>query len=236
MLEVETIDAYYGASRVLSQISLRVNPGEIVGLLGRNGSGKTTLLKSILGLVLIKSGQILFNGHKISGLESHKIPRLGIAYLPQNLRVFPTLTVFENLKLAALKGKFDERSLEAIFARFPQLKGRLKQPAGTLSGGEQQMLAVARALIQKPKLLLLDEPTEGLMPSLVTTVEGAIQSAKENGTSVLLAEQNLEVALRLCDRIYILEKGMIVLEKPANELSERELQKYLGLGIPEVAF
>ena len=236
MLELEALDAYYGASRVLNKVSLRVNAGETVGLLGRNGSGKTTLLKSILGLVTIRSGQIFFNSQKISGLVAHKIPRLGIAYMPQNQRVFPTLTVLENLKLAALKGKFDWRSLEATLERFPQLKGRLKQPAGTLSGGEQQILAIARALMPRPKLLLLDEPTEGLMPSLVAAVEDAINAAKEGGTGVLMAEQNLGTALKLCDRVYILEKGTIMLEKPVNELSERELQKHLGLGLPEVAF
>ncbi len=235
MLELEAVDAYYGAGRVLNKVSLRVFAGEIVGLLGRNGSGKTTLLKSILGLVPVRSGQIFFNVHNISRLAAHEIPRLGIAYVPQNQRVFPKLTVLENLKLAALKSKIDERSLEAIFEQFPQLKGRLKQPAGTLSGGEQQMLAFVRTWLQRPKLMLLDEPTEGLMPSLVAVVEDAIKSAKEGGTGVLLAEQNLETALKLCDRIYILERGRVVLEKRANELSERELQKHLGLGLPEVA-
>jgi len=223
MLRLEAIEAYYGASRALHGVSLEVKKGEVVGLLGRNGVGKTTTLKSILGLVSVK-GKIWFNNLEITKLPAYKRPRLGIGYIPQGARVFPHLTVLENLLLASPK---DERALARSFEYFPQLVGRLAQRAGTLSGGEQQMLALARALIASPKLLLLDEPTEGLMPSLVAVVEEIIASISQSGVSILLTEQNLGFVSKICNRIYIMEKGAIVYKEETEGLNKSEWQKYL---------
>lgn len=227
MLRLEAIEAYYGASRALRGVSLEVREGEVVGLLGRNGTGKTTTLKSILGLVKVK-GKIWFNNREITKLPAYKRSRIGIGYVPQGARVFPKMTVRENLLLASPK---DERALARSFEYFPALYGRLAQRAGTLSGGEQQMLAIARALIAGPKLLLLDEPTEGLMPSLVAVVEETIKSISRSGISILLAEQNLGLVGKVCKHIYIMEKGAIVWGGEVKELNKSELQKYLGVGL-----
>ncbi len=225
MLELLDIRAGYGTGVVLQGVSLRVGAGEVVGLLGRNGAGKTTTLKSILGLVRLQSGSVRFLNQEISQRPAHQIPRLGIGYVPQGRRVFPQLTVAENLLIAWREARIDRSQLEQILQSFPQLKDRLAQRAGTLSGGEQQMLAIARALLMQPKLVLLDEPTEGLMPALVREVERLLRALRENRMGVLLAEQRMDMALRLCDRVYVLEKGKIVWEGAPGE----GLQKYLGI-------
>ncbi len=233
MLKVEGINTYYGKSHVLHDLSLEVKEGELVCLLGRNGMGKTTTLKSIMRLVPPKTGQVLFDGHIASNLSTHQIPRLGIGYVPQGRHIFPKLTVFENIKIALVNQKMDEEMLDQVFEYFPRLKERLSQLGGTLSGGEQQMLAIARGLITKPKLMLLDEPTEGLMPILAKIIEETIKSINERGVSILLVEQNIKVALNICKRAYIIEKGKTVYEGLAKELTDDEAtqQRYLGVHI-----
>ncbi len=230
MLKLERVDAYYGPIPVLRQLSLRVRPGEIVGLLGRNGMGKTTTLKSVLQLTTVRRGRVHFGGRDITGWPAQRVPGLGIGYLPQGRRVFPQLSVRENLLIApATRGRSPDE-LRQVLARFPQLEGRLQQRAGTLSGGEQQMVALARVLLLRPRLALLDEPTEGLMPGLVTQVEQVIRELKTAGAGVLLAEQRVATILALCDRIYLIEKGRIVGESLAGQLSENKLRRHLGLG------
>jgi branched-chain amino acid transport system ATP-binding protein len=218
MLKVNGIDCYYGKSHVLHQATLEVREGELVGLVGRNGVGKTTTLKAIMGMVPPAKGDIQFLGISLSGLPNYKIPRQGIAYVPQGRHLFPKLTVRENLQIPIVQGELDSSKLEEIFGYFPRLKERLQQKAGTLSGGEQQMLAVGRALITKPKLILLDEPTEGLMPLLVKLISETVQSINKRGTAILLVEQNLKTLKDICDRIYIMEKGAVVYEGSAEEL------------------
>ncbi|MDI7259408.1 MAG: ABC transporter ATP-binding protein [Thermodesulfobacteriota bacterium] len=233
MLEVKGINTFYGKSHVLHDLFLEVKGGELVGLLGRNGMGKTTTLKSIMGLVPPKTGHVLFDDNHASYLPPHRIPRLGIGYVPQGRHIFPKLTVMENIKIALVHREIDQELLDQIFEYFPQLKERLSQPGGTLSGGEQQMLAIARGLITKPKLMLLDEPTEGLMPILVNIIQETIRSINEKGVSLLLVEQNIKMALNICKRIYIIEKGRIVYEGLAKELiaDETTQQRYLGVHI-----
>ena len=230
MLKLERVDAYYGPIPVLHQLSLRVRPGEIVGLLGRNGMGKTTTLKSVLQLAAVRRGQVRFGGRDITGWPAQRVPGLGIGYLPQGRRVFPQMSVRENLLIAPATRGHSPDELRLVLARFPQLEGRLQQRAGTLSGGEQQMVALARVLLLRPRLALLDEPTEGLMPGLVAQVEQVIRELKTAGAGVLLAEQRIATILALCDRIYLIEKGRIVGESAAGQLSEDELRQHLGLG------
>lgn len=233
LLELDEVEAFYGRAQALWGISLKVESGEVIGLLGRNGMGKTTTLKAIMGLVRTR-GRISFAGQALTRLPAYRIPRLGIAYLPQGERVFPRLTLRENLLLAlggdSRRVKPDER-LDEVLQHFPQLRERLDQRAGTLSGGEQQMAALARALLPQAKLLLLDEPTEGLMPSLVHKVSELLQKVKAEGKgrAILLAEQRVELALALCDRIYILERGRLSWSGRPEELTPGELQAYLGL-------
>ena len=230
MLKLERVDAYYGPIPVLRELSLRVRPGEIVGLLGRNGMGKTTTLKSVLQLAAVRRGRVYFGEREITGWPAQRVPGLGIGYLPQGRRVFPQMSVRENLLIApATRGRSPDE-LRLVLARFPQLEGRLQQRAGTLSGGEQQMVALARVLLLRPRLALLDEPTEGLMPGLVAQVEQVIRELKTAGTGVLLAEQRVATILALCDRIYLIEKGQIVGESVAGQLSEDKLRRHLGLG------
>jgi branched-chain amino acid transport system ATP-binding protein len=228
MLELSKLYAGYGSSVVLQGISLKVERGEVVGLLGRNGVGKTTTLKSILGLARVHSGAVSFDGLELTRLPAYEIPKLGIGYVPQGRRVFPHLTVRENLLIGVREGS-GGRDLEGILSSFPQLAERLAQRAGTLSGGEQQMLAIARALLMEPKLILLDEPTEGLMPSLVSRVEELIEEMRKRGLGVLLTEQRLETALKLCDRLYIMEKGRLIWEGSPKELGADELKRHLGI-------
>jgi branched-chain amino acid transport system ATP-binding protein len=232
MLKVENLHTHYGKSHILQGVSLRVEDGEAVALLGRNGVGKTTTLKSIMGLVPPTNGAVTFANVRLDQIPAHKITSVGLGYVPQGRRIFPNLTVLENLCLG-LSGTPDEGRLDEIFERFPRLKERLKQEGGTLSGGEQQMLAIARCLIMRPRLLLLDEPTEGIMPKLVATIRNEIKAANRKGISILLVEQNFRTALAVCTRIYIMEKGVISYEGTAQELRDNPdlAHRYLGVSI-----
>ena len=231
MLRLEQVNCNYGGVRVLNKISLNVAPGEILGLLGRNGAGKTTMLKAIMGLVKPRSGCIELDGSELTNLSPHNIPKLGIAYVPQGRGLFPRLSVEENLRMGMLVRNSNQETLDWLFSLFPILTERLKQRAGTLSGGEQQMLAMARALSLNPKLLLLDEPSEGLMPSIVKMLLDTIVELKARGMSVLLVEQKVEDALKVADRIVLLEHGTIRHEATPEALADdpEPLHRYLGV-------
>jgi len=218
MLKMKNLNCSYGECKVLHDTSLEVNEGRLVGLIGRNGVGKTTTLKSIMGLVPHRSGSVHFYEVNLSSIPPYQIPRMGIAYMPQGRHLFPKLTVMENLKIPVVKGELDKKVLEEIFEYFPRLKERLNQKAGTLSGGEQQMLAVGRALITKPKMMLMDEPMEGLMPLLVRLIADTVKAINQKGTTILLVEQNLKTIKNICQGIYIMEKGSIVYEGTSSEL------------------
>ena len=217
--------AGYGATPILFGVSLEVREGEAVALLGRNGMGKTTLMKTAMGFLKPWRGAIEFDGRELSGLTPHDIARLGVGFVPENRRVFPGLTVRENLELGL--SAVPRRSallrldrLATVFAHFPRLAERIDQPAKTLSGGEQQMLAIARVMMAGARIILMDEPTQGLAPALVSHIREMIHELKRAGVTVLLVEQNARMALGVCDRGYIMEKGVIVFEGPANELRE----------------
>jgi branched-chain amino acid transport system ATP-binding protein len=235
VLSLRDVWTYYGPISALRGISLEVKEGEIVAVLGPNGAGKTTLLRTISGLLRPKKGSLLSDGQRLERLNPARIVRLGIVQVPEGRQLFPELTVAENLKLGAYvrrDGQAEiQRDLDRIFMLFPVLRERLKQPAGTLSGGEQQMLAIARGLMARPRVLLLDEPSLGLAPALVTQLFRAIQELNGNGMTVLLAEQNARQALRISHRAYVLELGRVVLEGSAKELErdERVRQRYLGI-------
>ena len=233
MLILKDVNCFFGKSHILHNTSLEIRERELVGLVGRNGVGKTTTLKAIMGLVPPKSGTIQLNGNPLSSLPAYQIPRQGLAYVPQGRHLFPKLTVMENLKIPVVQGSLDQENLEEIFDYFPRLKERLKQKAGTLSGGEQQMLAVGRALITKPKLILLDEPTEGLMPLLVRLISETVEAINQKGTTILLVEQNLKTLKDICHRIYIMEKGAIVYEgTPAQlEAADGIQERYLSVKV-----
>jgi branched-chain amino acid transport system ATP-binding protein len=218
MLKMKNLNCSYGVCQILHNTSLEVSEGKLVGLIGRNGVGKTTALKSIMRLVPPKSGSVHFFDNDLSHLPPYAIPRLGIAYMPQGRHLFPKLTVMENLRIPIIKGELDKNTLAEIFEYFPRLKERLKQKAGTLSGGEQQMLAVGRALITNPKLILMDEPMEGLMPLLVRLIADTVKTINQKGTTILLVEQNLKVIKNICEGVYIMEKGAIVYEGTPSEL------------------
>ena len=232
MLEVQNINVYYGNIHAIRDISFSVNDGEIVTLIGANGAGKSTILKSVSGLLRSKTGDITFNGKSIRSTAPHKIVELGIAHVPEGRRVFSQMTVEENLEMGAFTAQREslEGSLENVFTRFPRLKERRKQIAGTLSGGEQQMLAMGRGLMSHPKLMMLDEPSMGLAPILVEQIFEIIQELNKAGTTILLVEQNALMALSIATRGYVLETGKIVLHAPSNELlSNDAVQKaYLG--------
>jgi branched-chain amino acid transport system ATP-binding protein len=231
MLTVSNIDVYYGPIHAIKGISFEVRPGEIVALIGANGAGKSTVLKTISGLLRPKTGGIVFDGHDITKTDAHKIVRMGLAHVPEGRRIFLQLTVMENLEMGAFTQKsVSPGDLDAIFARFPRLKERRKQIAGTLSGGEQQMLSMGRALMSKPKLMMLDEPSMGLAPILVEQVFEIIAELNKAGTTILLVEQNAGMALDIADRAYVLETGQITLSGTGQELacSDEIKNAYLG--------
>ena len=234
MLRVQDINVFYGSIHAIRDISFHVDEGEIVTLIGANGAGKTTTMHAISGLLKLKGGEIDFMGQKISQMEAHKIIRLGLAQVPEGRRVFSHLSVQENLEMGAFTRKDSKDAiaddLEMVFERLPRLKERRKQQAGTLSGGEQQMLAIGRALMCKPKMLLLDEPSMGLSPLLVKEIFHIIEDVNRDGVTVLLVEQNAKMALEIADRAYVLETGTLKMEGPADELANNiEVRKaYLG--------
>ena len=233
MLEVKDLEVYYGVIQALKGISFEVNEGEVIALIGANGAGKTTILHTITGLIESKAGSVQFEGKDITKMPGHKIVTLGMAHVPEGRRVFADLSVYENLTLGAYtrtdKAEIAE-SLEMVYKRFPRLKERKNQLAGTLSGGEQQMLAMGRALMSKPKIILMDEPSMGLSPLFVNEIFDIIREVSEAGTTVLLVEQNAKKALSIADRAYVLETGKIVLSGDAKELMNDESVKKAYLG------
>lgn len=218
MLKMGGVCCYYGKGQVLHGTSLEVREGELVGLVGRNGVGKTTTLKAIMGMIPARAGSIAFRGEELTGVPAYRVPRRGISYVPQGRHLFPKLTVKENLEIACVTGEVDPAKLEEIYGYFPRVKERLSQKAGTLSGGEQQMVAIGRGLVTDPGLILLDEPTEGLMPLLVQAIAETVKAINGRGTSILLVEQNLKTLKEICHRIYIMEKGAIVYEGTPSEI------------------
>ena len=233
LLEIKDLTVFYGVIQALKGISLEVNEGEIVSLIGANGAGKTTTMQSIMGLIPAKSGAVIYNGTDVTKTPCHKIVQLGMTQVPEGRRIFQELTVYENLLMGAYTNKDQQRfkaDLESIYERFPRLFERRSQIAGTLSGGEQQMLAMSRALMSHPKLLMLDEPSMGLAPILVDQIFEIIKELNASGTTILLVEQNANKALQISDRAYVLENGRITLSGTGVELSESdEVRKaYLG--------
>jgi len=235
LLAVAGIHTYYGKSHILHGVSLEVGRGEVVGLLGRNGVGKSTTLKAIAGLVHPSAGEVVFEGRAIGRLASHKVARLGIGYVPEERRIFPLLTVLENLRTGldrqgVAKAKRAEL-LDKVYAYFPILAERRNQRGGTLSGGEQQMLAIARAMTLEPKIVLLDEPTEGLMPRMVSQIAEIVGALRDEGVAVLLVEQNVPLTLQASRRIYFIEKGEVRHHAMAAELSVDDpvIHRYLGV-------
>jgi branched-chain amino acid transport system ATP-binding protein len=231
VLQVQDIHTYYGVSHILQGISLSVDPGEVVAVIGRNGVGKTTLVRSIVGLTPPRSGRILFKDAEITRTPAHKIARLGIGLVPQGRRIFPSLSVREHLEVTARRRGAAQWTLERMITLFPNLRERLAQTANKLSGGEQQMLAAGRALVGNPDLLLMDEPTEGLAPLMVRELGRLVGALKEAGTSILLVEQQLAFVLRYSDRIYIISKGQIVHHcRPAELAGDHETKsRFLGI-------
>jgi len=229
LLRVESIDTYYGLSHILQGVSLEVESGEIVTLVGRNGAGKTTTLKSILGITPIRSGHVWLREADISALPTHTIIQRGISYVPEERRIIPGLTVRENLKLALLKSKNRDREdemVDRVAQHFPILKERLSQQGTSLSGGEQQMLAIARGLVTDPEIMLVDEPTEGLMPLLVEMIAEIIQNINQTGVTVLLVEQNVEMALSISHRAYVIDEGRIQSSGTAKDiLADEDIQR-----------
>ncbi len=232
MLNVSNINVYYGNIHAIKDVSFSVEDGEIVSLIGANGAGKSTILKTISGLLRTKTGDVAFGGKSIKGVAPHKIVSRGIAHVPEGRRVFLQMSVEENLEMGAFTAARStiEGSLENVYNRFPRLKERRKQIAGTLSGGEQQMLAMGRALMSRPKLMMLDEPSMGLAPILVEQIFDIIKELNEAGTTILLVEQNALMALSIANRGYVLETGKIVLHAPANELLSNDAVKKAYLG------
>jgi len=235
LVRVEDLHTYYGKSHILHGVSLEVAPGEVVGLLGRNGVGKSTTLKSIMGLVLPSQGQVLLEGTSITGLAPHRLARLGIGYVPEDRRIFRLLTVMENLRTGLdRQGVTDEKRralLDKAFNYFPRLAERRNQAGGTLSGGEQQMLAIARAMMLEPKIILLDEPTEGLMPRMVSQISNIIDVLHKEGVAILLVEQNVPLTLEASQRIYIMEKGAVRHHCAASDIKVNDpvIKQYLGV-------
>ncbi len=228
LLKVENIEVYYGMIKALKGVSFEVNKGEIVALIGANGAGKTTILHTVSGLLKPKTGKIVYNDNDITKTPAHKIVSMGMAHVPEGRRIFQQLSVIDNIKLGAFTRKDKneiEETLKYVYERFPRLKERKNQIAGTLSGGEQQMLAMGRALMSKPDFILMDEPSMGLSPLLVSEIFEIIKAINENGTTVLLVEQNAKKALSIADRAYVLETGSIVLSGDAKDLMNDESVK-----------
>ena len=228
LLKVDNIEVYYGMIKALKGVSFEVNKGEIVALIGANGAGKTTILHTVTGLLKPKTGSIVFDDKDITKVPAHKIVTMGMAHVPEGRRIFQQLSVLDNIKLGAYTRKDKneiEETLNYVYERFPRLKERKNQIAGTLSGGEQQMLAMGRALMSKPDFILMDEPSMGLSPLLVSEIFEIIKAINENGTTVLLVEQNAKKALSIADRAYVLETGSIVLSGDAKKLMNDESVK-----------
>jgi branched-chain amino acid transport system ATP-binding protein len=235
LIKVEDIHTYYGKSHILHGVSLEVRRGEVVGLLGRNGVGKSTTLKTIMGLVHASRGKAMFEGRSITHLPAHRLARLGIGYVPEDRRIFRLLTVLENLRTGLDRRGVTETTkkqlLEKVYTYFPVLAERRNQAGGTLSGGEQQMLAIARAMMLEPKIILLDEPTEGLMPRMVSQIRDIIDALHREGVAILLVEQNVPLTLEACQRIYIMEKGAVRHHAAGAELraDDAVIHRYLGV-------
>lgn len=232
MLELKGINCFYGNVQVLRDLSLNVDAGRVLCLFGRNGAGKTTTLRAIMGLLKLRSGSITLDGVELTGLPAHEVPRQGIAYVPQGRRLFAELTVRENLEIGLMVRKAGEPALERVLASFPVLAERLSQHAGTLSGGEQQMLAMARALCIEPKVMLLDEPTEGLMPSMVAGIRRSVQELKQAGVTTILVEQRVDAVLPVADTVAFIETGRIraVVGVSALRADPSLLHRYVGVG------
>ncbi len=232
MLQVSAINAWYGDVQVLRDLSLEVAAGEVVCMLGRNGAGKTTTLKAIMGLVRPRSGSIRLDGIELTSRPAHEVPRQGIAYVPQGRRLFAELTVAENLEIGLMARGRGRPTLERVLELFPVLRERLDQRSGTLSGGEQQMLAIARALCVEPKVLLLDEPTEGLMPAMIATIRDCVRSLRSEGVAILLVEQRVDAVLPVADRVAFIENGrtrdVVGVEALREDLSL--VHRYVGVG------
>lgn len=232
MLKVDNINVYYGAIHAIKNVSFQVNEGEIVTLIGANGAGKSTILKTISGLLHTKTGSVSFQDHNMKSAPPHKIVEMGIAHVPEGRRVFSRMSVEENLEMGAFTQPNDSvnAAIEHVYERFPRLKERRKQVAGTLSGGEQQMLAMGRALMSRPKLMMLDEPSMGLAPILVDQIFDIVKELNQSGVTILLVEQNAQMALSIANRGYVLETGRIVLSSDADELLHNDAVKKAYLG------
>jgi branched-chain amino acid transport system ATP-binding protein len=232
MLEVRTIDAFYGEVQVLRGLSLEARPGEVLCLLGRNGAGKTTLLKAIMGLVRARTGSIALDGRDLSALPAHEVPKLGIGYVPQGRRLFAELSVADNLEIGLMTRGHGGATRSRVLRLFPLLGERLRQRAGTLSGGEQQMLALARALCLEPKLLLLDEPTEGLMPSMIGRIREVVLALRASGVAIVLVEQRVDAVLSIADRVTFIENGRSRQTVDVADLrgDASLLHRYVGVG------
>ena len=233
MLIVNNLTSYYSNIKILKELSFNLNQGQVLCLLGRNGAGKTTTLKSIMGLVDKTRGSILFNNEKLSGIPAHYIPKKGIGYVPQGRRLFSELTVEENLEIGLLARKKGKDTKDKVLSMFPRLKERINQISGTLSGGEQQMLALARAICIEPSLLLLDEPTEGLQPSMISLIRNSILELKKQGVSILLVEQRIEAILPVADEVIIIENGSKTFSAYSKEFKNKKtlqnLYNFTGL-------
>lgn len=232
MLKIHDIHTYYGKSHILHGVNLHIRKGTLGALLGRNGMGKTTTIRSIIGFNPPRSGRIVFGGQEIQGMDSYQIARLGLGLVPQGRGIFPNLTVLENLIMAARSGNGMGWNLARVYALFPRLQERANHPAGKLSGGEAQMLAICRALMLNPDLILLDEPSEGLAPLIVNEVAEKLVELKNMGVSVLLVEQNINMALKIADNVFVLNKGQVVFSGTPKELADNpDVQhQYLGVG------
>jgi len=232
MLELKSINCFYGNVQVLRDLSLSVDAGTVLCLFGRNGAGKTTTLRAIVGLLRPRSGSISLDGRELTGLPAYEVPRQGIAYVPQGRRLFAELTVRENLEIGLMVRKTGAAALDRVLAAFPVLGERLTQRAGTLSGGEQQMLAMARALSIEPRVMLLDEPTEGLMPSMVAAIRGSVQDLKRSGVATILVEQRVEAVLPVADTVAFVETGRIRAVVGVSALRDDPslLHRYVGVG------